>query len=84
MRGTSTSCSLTVRPDFKITVVHDDGLGEILKSREVVPAQPVDATPSDINLFSKGGVHDASETMETVFGPAGRYVEPLEGWTVVT
>ena len=25
-----------------------------------VPAQPVDATPSDINLFSKGGVHDAA------------------------
>jgi hypothetical protein len=43
------------------------------KSREVLPVQPVDATPPDINLFSKGGVHDA-ETMEAVFGPAGRYV----------
>jgi hypothetical protein len=28
------------------------------KSCETVPAQPVDATPSDINLFSKGGVYD--------------------------
>jgi hypothetical protein len=28
------------------------------KSREVVPAQPVDATPSGINLFSKGGVYE--------------------------
>ena len=42
-----------------------------------MPVQPVDATPPDINLFPKGGVHDA-ETMEAVFGPAGRYVEPLE------
>jgi hypothetical protein len=31
---------------------------------------------------SKGGVHDA-ETMEAVLGPAGRYVEPLEGGRVV-
>ena len=27
-----------------------------------MPAQPVDATPSAINLFSKGGVYDAPET----------------------
>jgi hypothetical protein len=27
--------------------------------RETVPAQPVDATPSAINLSSKGGVYDA-------------------------
>ena len=47
-----------------------------------MPTQPVDATPLGINLFLKGGVHDA-ETMEAVFGPAGRYVEPLEGGTVV-
>jgi hypothetical protein len=26
--------------------------------REDVPAQPVDATPSGINLFSKGGVYE--------------------------
>src|SRR5690348_11781385 len=50
--------------------------------RKPVPAQPVDATPPGINLFLKGGVRDA-ETMEAVFGPTGRYVEPLEGWTVV-
>jgi hypothetical protein len=29
-----------------------------------VPAQPVDATPSAINLFSKGGVYDATETVQ--------------------
>ena len=29
-----------------------------------MPAQPVDATPSDMNLFSKGGVYHASETGE--------------------
>jgi len=28
------------------------------KSREVVPAQPVDATPSAISHFFKGGVYD--------------------------
>ena len=33
-------------------------LGPIPSYREDVPAQPVDATPSDINLFSKGGVYD--------------------------
>jgi hypothetical protein len=27
-----------------------------------VPAQPVDATPSAINLFAKGGFYDAGET----------------------
>jgi hypothetical protein len=34
----------------------------------------------------KGGVHDAREreAMEAFGGAAGRYVEPLEGWTVVT
>jgi hypothetical protein len=52
-------------------------------AREIVPAQPVYATPPDINLFPKGGVHDA-KTMEAVFGPASRYVESLEGWAVVT
>jgi hypothetical protein len=46
-----------------------------------VPVQPVDATPSDINLFSKGGVYEA-ETMEAIFDPASRDVEPLEGWAV--
>jgi len=49
-----------------------------------MPAQPVDATPPGINLSSKGGVHDVRETMEAVFGSAGRYVEPLESWAVLT
>jgi hypothetical protein len=31
----------------------------------------------------KGGVHEPFETMEAVFGPEGRDVESLEGWTVV-
>jgi len=29
-----------------------------------VPAQPVDATPSDRDFFSKGSVHETRETME--------------------
>jgi len=51
------------------------------KSREVVRAQLVDATPPDINLFPKGGVSNA-ETMEAVFDTAGRDVESLESGTV--
>jgi hypothetical protein len=47
-----------------------------------VPAQPVDATPSDINLFSKGGVYDARETGEAFRGAEDRPVEPVEGGTV--
>jgi hypothetical protein len=31
-------------------------VGYLAKSRKVVPAQPVDATLSGINFFSKGGV----------------------------
>ena len=53
-----------------------------LQRREGVPAQPVEATSPGINLFLKGGVRDA-ETMEAFCHPAGRYVGPLEGWTVV-
>ena len=51
--------------------------------REAVPAQPVDATPSDIDLFSKGGVYDARETGEALCDAEDRHVEPLEGGTVV-
>ena len=53
------------------------------KSREVLPAQPVDATPSAINLFTKGGVHDASETGKAYRDAEERHVGPLEGRTVV-
>ena len=52
-------------------------------SRKPVPAQPVDATPSDINLFTKGGVYDSRETGKTFRDPADRHVEALEGGTVV-
>jgi hypothetical protein len=53
------------------------------KSREVLSAQPVDPTPSAINLFSKGGVYDAIETGEAVRDAADQHVESLEGGTVV-
>jgi hypothetical protein len=52
-------------------------------SCKVLLAQPVDATPSGVNLFSKGGVHESRETMEAVFGPAVGYVEPSESGRVV-
>jgi hypothetical protein len=48
-----------------------------------VPAQPVDATPSDTNLLLKGGVYGASEARETLCGTEGRAMEPLESGTVV-
>jgi hypothetical protein len=47
-----------------------------------VPAQSVDATPSDINLFSKGGVYDSTDTGKTFRDAANGHVEPLEGGTV--
>ena len=48
-----------------------------------MPPQPVDATPSAINRFSKGGVYDTTETGEAFLDPADRHVEPLEGGAVV-
>jgi hypothetical protein len=53
------------------------------KSRNGMPAQPVVATPSAINLISKGGVYDARETGKAFRKPADRHVVPLEGGTVV-
>ena len=35
------------------------------------------------SYFLKGGVHEPRETMEAIFGPEGRYVEPLESGAVV-
>ena len=52
--------------------------------RFALPAQPVDAIPSDINLFSKGGVYDVSETGKAFRDAEDRHVEPFEGGTVVT
>jgi hypothetical protein len=61
-----------------------NGAGARGPFRKRVPAQPVDATPPDMSFSSKGGAHESRETMEAVFDPAGRYVEPLEGGTVIT
>ena len=66
----------------------DDGQSEIRaastpKSRETVPTQPVDATPSAVNLFTKGGLFDASEMGQIFLGTADRPPGPLEGETVV-
>jgi len=52
------------------------------KSRGTVPAHPVDATPSALNLFPKCGVCDARETGETFREAADRHVA-LEGGAVV-
>ena len=48
-----------------------------------MPAKPVDVTPSAINLFSKGGVYDASETGTAFRDAEDRPVESLEGGAVV-
>src|SRR5882762_1244627 len=66
-----------------VAVSSEHGNGRIPSYRESLPAQPVDATPSAINLFSKGGVHDASETGKAFREPADRHVELLEGGTVI-
>jgi hypothetical protein len=49
----------------------------------MVPAQPVDATPSDMNHFSKGGVYDTRKTGQAFRGAENRHVAPLEGGRVV-
>ena len=46
--------------------------------RQVLPARPVDATPSAINYFSKGGVYDALETGTVCRDAEDRYIAPLE------
>jgi hypothetical protein len=45
--------------------------------REQVPAQPVDATPSDIDFSSKGGVHDRTEARKAFCGAESRFMESL-------
>jgi hypothetical protein len=47
-----------------------------------VPAQPVDATPSDVNLHLKCGVYGPSKTGEARRDAKRRVVEPLEGRAV--
>ena len=50
-----------------------------VNSRFVVPVQPVDATPSGIKLFFKGGVYEARETVWAFRGAEDRRVASLEG-----
>jgi hypothetical protein len=52
-------------------------------ARNTMPAQPVDATPSDMNHFSKGGVFDRRWTGRAFRGAENRHVAPLEGGGVV-
>jgi hypothetical protein len=42
-------------------------------------SQPVGATPSDMNSFSKGGVYGTRKTGQAFHGAADRHVAPLEG-----
>jgi len=49
-----------------------------------MPAQPVDATPSDMNGFSKGGVYDATNPGAAFVCAEGRSVAALESGAVVT
>jgi hypothetical protein len=46
-------------------------------------SQPVGATPSDMNSFSKGGVYGARKTGQALHGAEDRHVAPLEGGRVV-
>src|SRR6266404_7439416 len=46
-------------------------------------AQPVDAIPSGITLFSKGGVYDPREAVWAFGGAEERRVASLEGGAVV-
>jgi hypothetical protein len=46
-------------------------------------SQPVGATPSDMNSFSKGGVHCTRKTGQAFRGAEDRHVASLEGGRVV-
>src|ERR1700722_6365679 len=46
-------------------------------------SQPVGATPSDMNSFSKGGVYGTRKTGQAFNGAEDRHVAPLEGGRVV-
>ena len=52
-------------------------------ARKVGWSQPVDATPSDMNSFSKGGVYGTRKTGQAFHGAEDRHVAPLEGGRVV-
>ena len=52
-------------------------------SGEVRRSQPVGATPSDMNLFSGGGVYGTRKTGQALHGAEDRDVAPLEGGRVV-
>ena len=53
------------------------------RSSRKVGSQPVGATPSDTNSFSKGGVYGTRKTGQAFHGAADRHVAPLEGGRVV-
>jgi hypothetical protein len=52
-------------------------------SRKVLPAQPVDATPSDKSFLFIGGVYDRRKTGWAFRGAEDRDMAPLEGGRVV-
>src|ERR1019366_10520270 len=62
----------------------DNGICIRASSRNTVPAQPVGATPSDMNSFSKGGVYGTRKTEQAFHGAENGDVAPLEGSRVVT
>src|SRR6266705_6445956 len=59
------------------------GFGTIPVVRLALRAQPVDATPSDIDFLTKGGVYDPRETVWAFGGAEDRHVVPLEGGRLV-
>jgi len=46
-------------------------------------SQPVGATPSDMNSFSKGCVYGTRKTEQAFDGAEDRHVAALEGWRVI-
>jgi len=51
--------------------------------RKTGRSQPVGATPSDMNSFSKGGVYGTRKTGQAFHRAADRHVAPLEVGRVV-
>jgi hypothetical protein len=69
--------------ESKIGLVDEGIETEPVKLVKTGRSQPVGATPSDMNSFSKGGVYGPRKTEQASGGTEDRDVAMLEVWTVV-
>src|ERR1035438_4018274 len=87
MRGTGLNLTAAIGPGSRCWLSTISSLQQRTSryrtARETGRSQPVGATPSDMNSFSKGGVYGTRETEQAFHGAEDRHVAPLEGGRVV-